>query len=383
MRLQLTVAASSMSLLFASCFANGGEPHGQAPAPSAPVAPIAAPPAPPPSVPLPPLSPGARTEDERNTIDVFRAVAPSTVFVTNNQILVDRWSMRALEAPAGSGTGFTWDALGNVVTNFHVVNGGRSWTVTLQDGSEWPARLVGGDPRKDVAVLHIDAPRDRLVPIVVSPPDAAIEVGQKTLAIGNPFGLDHTLTTGVVSALGREVVGFGGVTIKGMIQTDASINPGNSGGPLLDSQGRLIGMNTMIFSAAGQSAGIGFAVPAPTVKRVVDQILATGHVERVGLGISLVDDRIARRSGVVGLVVREVRKGGPADKAGLRGLVATPRGVAIGDVIVAIDGKPVRGFDDYYSALDGRPVGTPARVSVMRDGRSFDVDIALIVDDEG
>ena len=367
-------------LLFVSCFANGGEPSAPAAAPGVPL-PTALAPVDPPVV--APLSPAARTEDERNTIDVFRTVAPSTVFVTNNQLVVDRWSMKALEAPAGSGTGFLWDAAGDVVTNFHVVDGGRSWTVTLQDGSEWPATLVGGDPRKDIAVLRIAAPPDRLIPIVVAPPDAPIEVGQKALAIGNPFGLDHTLTTGVVSALGREVVGFGGVTIKGMIQTDASINPGNSGGPLLDSAGQLIGMNTMIYSQAGQSAGIGFAVPASTIRRVVDQILAIGHVERVGLGITLVDDRIARRSGITGLVIREVRPNGPAAKAGLKGLVQTSRGVALGDVIIGIDGKPIRGFDDYYNALDGRRPGTPAKVTVSREGKPVEVELALVVVDEG
>lgn len=371
-----TVSGLVIGILFASCFAQGGEP-GVAPPP------VASPPRVTPTAPVAPPSPTARIEDERNTIDVFKAVAPSTVFVTNNQIVYDRWSMKALEAPAGTGSGFVWDAKGHVVTNYHVVNGGRTWSVTLQDGSEWPARLIGGDPRKDVAVLRIDAPADRLVPIAVVPPDEALEVGQKALAIGNPFGLDHTLTTGVVSALGREVAGFGGVTIRGMIQTDASINPGNSGGPLLDSQGRLIGMNTMIYSPAGQSAGIGFAVPASIVRRVVDQIVATGRVERVGLGLTLVDDRIARRSGIAGVVIREVPRGSPAEKAGLRGLTTTSRGVAVGDVIVAIDGKPIRSFDDYYNALDGRAVGAPARVTVQREGRSVDVDVALVAIDEG
>ena len=234
-------------LLLLALACTGGEPP-RAPAldaprvreapPAASTAPMTAPttqPAATSVVPAP--SPQARLEDERNTIDVFKAAAPATVFVTQNQLVVDRYRMRAAEVPAGTGSGFVWDTAGHVVTNYHVVDGARSLSVTLFDQSEWPAALVGGDPRKDVAVLKIDAPAERLVPIRRSEPGAELEVGQKTLAIGNPFGLDHTLTVGIISALGREVQGYGGLTIRGVIQTDASINPGNSGGPLLDSRG--------------------------------------------------------------------------------------------------------------------------------------------------
>lgn len=364
-----------------SCYANGSEPAPSAPAaPPAAAAPVppaepAAPPATPPAV--PPLSPSARTEDEQNTIGVFRAVAPATVFVTQTQVVVDRWRMRALEVPSGSGTGILWDDRGDVVTNYHVVDGGRSYKVTLYDQTEWPAVLVGGDPRKDVAVLHIDAPKDKLVPARLLDDGATVDVGQKTVAIGNPFGLDHTLTTGVVSAVGREVMGYGGVSIRGMIQTDASINPGNSGGPLLDSQGRLIGMNTMITSESGSSAGIGFAVPVATIRRVVDQILTNGKVERLGLGASFVEDAVARQVGIDGLVILDVASGSPAAKAGLRGLQPTNRGPAVGDVIVAIDGAPIHGYEDLYYAFDDHHAGDSVKVTLLRNNQRVDVQATL------
>jgi S1-C subfamily serine protease len=328
---------------------------------------------------VPPLSERARTEDEQNTIAVFRAAAPATVFVTQNQLVLDRYSLRATETPTGAGSGFIWDEQGHVVTNYHVVAGARSLTVTLHDQSVWPAQLVGGDPRKDVAVLKIEAPESALVPVARPPEGYELEVGQKTLAIGNPFGLDHTLTTGVVSALGREIVGYGNVTIKGMIQTDASINPGNSGGPLLDSGGRLIGMNTMIFSQAGQSAGIGFAVPHQTVDRVVTQIITTGKVTQVGIGISALEDAIARRAGIDGVAVLEVLPGTPAAKAGLRGLTMTPRGARVGDVIVAVDGAEIDDYDDLYNALDPRKPGEKVKLGILREGQKVEVEVPLVV----
>lgn len=200
--------------------------------------------------PLPPLSPDARTEDEKNTIAVFARAARSCVFVTQHQMVVDYFAGSAHDEPAGSGSGFIWDETGHVVTNFHVVVNARSLTVTLHDQRTFPARVVGTEPRKDIAVLKIDAPADALSAISRHQGRVDLEVGQKVIAIGNPFGLDQTLTTGVISALGRQVDGIGGVKIREMVQTDAAINPGNSGGPLLDSTGRLIGMNTMIFRRA-------------------------------------------------------------------------------------------------------------------------------------
>jgi S1-C subfamily serine protease len=352
-------------------------------APEVASAPPAPEPSPAPTSPPPPTTPtpttaAGRIEDERNSIDVFKALAPATVFVTQNQLVLDRYSMRATEVPTGTGTGFVWDEAGHVVTNYHVVDGARSLSVTLHDQSVWPAKFVGGDPRKDVAVLQIEAPPELLVPVALPGPGYELEVGQKTLAIGNPFGLDHSLTTGVVSALGREIVGYGNVTIKGMIQTDASINPGNSGGPLLDSAGRLIGMNTMIYSQAGQSAGIGFAVPYPVVERVVSQIVEKGTVTQLGIGVELVEDRVARRSGIDGVAVLKVRPATPAAEAGLVGLSPGPRGAVVGDVIVAVDGAPIRTFDDLYNAFDPHRPGDRVRLSLLRKGERVEVELPLV-----
>ncbi|TVQ90231.1 MAG: PDZ domain-containing protein [Deltaproteobacteria bacterium] len=327
-----------------------------------------------PTVKAPP--PSAFIEDERNTIDVFEAASPATVYVTQRQVVRD-WNRGMVEVPRGSGTGFIWDTDGHIVTNFHVVDGSRSYAVTLSDGSEYPAELVGGEPRKDIAVLKIEAPSDKLVAIRLPPEEHELRVGQKAVAIGNPFGLDNTLTVGVISALGRDVEGYGGVTIRDMIQTDASINPGNSGGPLLDSRGRLLGMNTMIFSRSGASAGIGFAVPAPTIKRVVSQIIEHGRPLNVGLGVSLLQDYQARRLGIRGVIIRDVTAESPAAKAGMRGMRRTPRGIALGDVITAIDDQPITRFDDLYQILDTRAPGDVVTVRFARDGQTREVDIAV------
>ncbi len=333
------------------------------PAPPAPTANTGPePPAPPP---IPELSPGARTEDERNTIAVFRAVAPSTVFVTQTRIVVD-FLGGAQEVAAGSGSGFVWDDDGHVVTNFHVVDGARSLTVTFQNQKTFDGILVGVEPRKDIAVLKVGAPRDLLKPVTAGQ-HVKLEVGQKTIAIGNPFGLDHTLTTGIVSALGRQVQGAGGVTIRDMIQTDAAINPGNSGGPLLDSSGLLIGMNTMIYSKSGAYAGIGFAVPATTIARVVPQIIAKGHAEQLGLPIQIDPlGRLERRFGIRGVVVLEVPRGGAAERAGMVGITQTAEGLALGDVIVGVEDQKVDDYDDLYNALDQRRAGDKVSVRVKR-----------------
>jgi S1-C subfamily serine protease len=311
------------------------------------------------------------TADEANTIAVFERAAPATVFVTQSKRVVDRWSMRVQDIPAGTGSGFVWDEAGHIVTNFHVVNGANSLNVTLLGGKVLPATFVGGDPSKDLAVLKIDVPAgEKLTPLPRPGKDHELRVGQKTLAIGNPFGLDHTLTTGVVSALGRQVVGFGGVSIRDMIQTDATINPGNSGGPLINSAGELIGVNTMIYSSTGSSAGIGFAVPVSTVKRIVPQIIRDGVPLRVGLGVSVVPDHITRGNGLRGVVVDRVPPKGPAAKAGLRGLTHGRQGTRLGDIILGIEDQKIENFDDLFSALDARSPGDEVRVSVQR-GESF------------
>lgn len=321
-----------------------------------------------PAVLPPPAS--ARTQDEQNTIAVFDAAAPATVFVTQTQVVRSGF-MSTTEVPAGAGTGFIWDAEGHIVTNCHVALADCSrgiapvkLSVTLFDQKVYEATLVGADPYKDIAVLKIET-NDPLVPIRRVPAGHEMRVGQKSIAIGNPFGLDHTLTTGVVSAMGREVKGIGGVTIRDMVQTDAAINPGNSGGPLIDSRGQLIGMNTMIFSSSGSSAGIGFAVPHPVIERVVPQIIANGRPTRVGLGVSILQDTAARRLGVDGVVIERVAATSPAAAAGLRSAERDAKGWQV-DVIVAIDGKRVKSYDDLYTALESKTPGEKVTLSVLR-----------------
>ena len=326
-------------------------------------------------------SPGARLEAEQNVIDVFRAAAPATVFVTKKQLVRDL-SMRALEIPAGTGTGFLWDAQGHVVTNYHVVDSGRGqgrFSVTLHSQKTYDAELLGGDPNKDVAVLKLIGCAEPLTPLPLLPPEVKLEVGQTAIAIGNPFGLDHTLTTGVISALGREVQGYGGVTIRDMIQTDASINPGNSGGPLIDSGGYLIGMNTMIFSKTGSSAGIGFAVPLSAVRRVVPQVIQTGRVQHPGIGIEPLPDQYATRAGISGVVVTRVLPGSPAQQGGIRGLQQDRRGeILLGDIIVGIAEFAVKDYDDLYNAFDRFKVGDEVTVQLIRDGQPAAIKLRLV-----
>ena len=309
--------------------------------------------------------PEARTEDEQNSIGVFKAASPATVFVTQVRLARD-FNMRPMEIPAGSGTGFIWDDKGHIVTNYHVVANARYVRVTLENQHTFPARLVGIDEKKDIAVLRIDAPDEDLVPIRLPPAGYQIEVGQKTIAIGNPFGLDHTLTVGVVSALGREVKGIGGYMIRDMIQTDAAINPGNSGGPLLDSQGQLMGMNTMIYSSSGASAGVGFAVPVHMIRRDVPHIIRTGKPLRIGLGIEVLPGTIAQRQGLDGLIVARVDPTSRAGLAGLRGLARTDTGWKILDVIKSVDGDEIRTQEDLYHALDQRNPGDRVELTVRR-----------------
>ncbi len=351
-------------------------------APPGPAAPQQAPP-PVAADPEPPKVPDEaklRTDDERNTVDVFTQSAASTVFVTQKRVVVDYLAGRAVEVPSGAGSGFVWDNQGHIVTNFHVITKARNIMVTLQNQKALPAKLVGAEPRKDIAVLKIVVPKDKLTPVRLPPNGHALQVGQKVLAIGNPFALDHTLTTGVVSALGREVNGIGRVTIRDMIQTDAAINPGNSGGPLLDSSGRLIGMNTMILSKSGASAGIGFAVPVDTIRRIVPQLIKNGKVEQVGLGVRIDPlRRLERRFGIKGVVVLGVIEGTPAARAGLRGLRQTPEGLGLGDVLIGLDSERIKNYDDLYNALDKRKAGEKVQVRVLRGRRSFLVPMELVV----
>jgi S1-C subfamily serine protease len=322
-----------------------------------------------------PIPPGL-LEDERNTIDLFRKTAASVVFVTNTALQRDLF-MNVHEVQQGSGSGFIWDTEGHVVTNFHVVQGGRRFTVTLSDGNTYDATVVGAEANKDLAVLRIQAPSAALVPIEPGDSDQLV-VGQKVLAIGNPFGLDQTLTTGIISALGREITSVMGTTIQDVIQTDAAINPGNSGGPLLDSRGRLIGVNTAIVSASGSSAGIGFAVPVATVMRVVPQLIESGHVKRAGLGITFFADTLTRRWGVKGVVIRDVVAGSAADRAGLRPAHVDRAGrVRFGDVIIGIDDAKIETYDDLYQAMDQHQAGDQVTVRVLRDDRETSIKLRL------
>jgi S1-C subfamily serine protease len=324
----------------------------------------------------PPI-PSGLLPDERNTIEVFRRTSRSVVFIVNNQLRRDYFSLNVFEVPRGSGSGFVWDNKGHIVTNFHVMQGANSLSVTLADGKKYDAEVVGSEPNKDLAVLRIQAPAASLYPLERGDSDKLV-VGQKVLAIGNPFGFDQSLTTGIISALGREIKSMNETTISDVIQTDASINPGNSGGPLLDSAGRLIGLNTAIYSPSGASAGIGFAVPVSVIERVVPQILEFGHVRRAGFGVTLVPDNYARRMQVEGVVINTVARGGAASRAGLRGVSQDRYGnVELGDVIVGIDDIPIKTYDDMYQALEARRAGDRVKVRVRRDARERDVEIVL------
>lgn len=318
-------------------------------------------------------------EDERNTINVFQRASDSVVFITNSLRQQNLFSRNVMEVPRGSGSGFVWDRRGYIVTNAHVIQGGNSFLVTLHDGSVHDATRIGVDEFKDIAVLKIDTGNANLVPVNLGESENLL-VGQKVIAIGNPFGLDRTLTTGVISALGREIQSVAGTTISDVIQTDASINPGNSGGPLLDSAGRLIGVNTSIFSTSGSSAGIGFAVPVSTVKRVVPQLVEKGRVSRAGLGVQVIEDDLARRWGIKGVIIREVVNGSAADRAGLKGSVVERRRLQLGDIIIGIDDKTIAKYDDLYTSLDTRNAGERVKVRFLRgeDEREVWVELQAI-----
>ncbi len=322
-------------------------------------------------------SPAVLGADERATMAVFEQATNSVVFIANTAIRRDPWSFNLFEAPQGSGTGFIWNTRGHIVTNFHVVYGANSITVTLADRTEHKATLIGADPDHDVAVLQIRVPEKSLSPLTIGT-SHDLRVGQKVLAIGNPFGLDHTLTTGVVSALGRTIKSLSNRTIEGVVQTDAAINPGNSGGPLLDSAGRLIGVNTQIVSPSGAFAGIGFAVPVDTVNRIVPELIKYGKLIRPGLGVSLVPDAMAKRWGVKGLIIGKVSHGSGAEQAGLKGARETVAGrVELGDIITAVDGKPVRTLDELMDVMERHKVNDQVAVEILRETRHEHVTVTL------
>ncbi len=317
--------------------------------------------------------------DERHTIALFKGASPSVAYITTQVEQVDFWTRSVTEIPSGTGSGFVWDDQGHIVTNFHVVQDADSAKVTLGQDT-YPAHRVGWARDQDLAVLKIDAPREKLVPIKVGI-SRDLQVGQKVYAIGDPFGLDYTLTTGIVSALGRTIQSVSNVSIFDVIQTDAAINPGNSGGPLLDSAGRLIGINTAIYSPSGASAGIGFAVPVDTVRRIIPDLIAHGKVVRPVLGIQPVDDQvnsyITQRLGVDGTLIARVFRGTAAAQAGLEATVQRGGRIIPGDLIREIDGKPVKSASDLLGRLGNYKPGDTVTLTVWRDGSQRNLRVRL------
>jgi S1-C subfamily serine protease len=324
---------------------------------------------------------GPLTQEERNTIGIFENASRSVVYITTLQYVRDFFSRNVMSVPQGTGSGFIWDNQGRVVTNYHVIRGAQEARITLSDQRTFKARLVGASPEHDLAVLQIDV-QDDLPPPVSIGTSADLKVGQKVLAIGNPFGLDHTLTTGVVSALNRSIDNESGGVTENVIQTDAAINPGNSGGPLIDSAGRVIGINTMIYSPSGANAGVGFAVPVDTINRIVPRLIAFGCYVRPTLGISA-DDNITEQvlGKDQGLLVLNVQDGSPAARAGLRATEVERNGnILLGDVIEGIDGREIEAFADLVSVLDAHEFGDRVTVTVRRAGGRVEIPIVLTGD---
>ncbi len=324
---------------------------------------------------------GDLAADEQTTIGIFESVSPSVVNITTSARVRDLWTRRVSEVPRGTGSGFVWDDDGHVVTNYHVIAGASRAVVGLDSGRTFDAVLIGASPEHDLAVLKINVPMDAPPPVPIGT-STDLRVGQKVFAIGNPFGLDHTLTTGVISALDRTIPGErNGPDIEGLIQSDAAINPGNSGGPLIDSAGRLIGINTAIYSPSGASAGIGFSVPVDMVNRVVPKLIADGGFLRPLIGITAndeVSERLLADAGVEGIMVLEVGPGSPAERAGLRpARRASDGGVLLGDVIQAIDGKPMRRMSDLTALLESHKVGDRIVLTIWRDGELVPLEVAL------
>ncbi|OGA09625.1 MAG: 2-alkenal reductase [Betaproteobacteria bacterium RIFCSPLOWO2_02_64_14] len=321
---------------------------------------------------------GSLAEDEQNNIAVFKAVSPSVVHITTLETARSFLSLDVMQVPRGTGTGFIWDDRGNVVTNFHVIQGANAARVTLADQTTWRAALVGAFPDRDLAVLRIDAPKEKLKAITVGG-SRELQVGQKVYAIGNPFGLDQTLTTGIISALNREIESVTQRPIRGVIQTDAAINPGNSGGPLLDSAGRLIGVNTAIYSPSGASAGIGFAIPVDEVNRVVPRLIRDGKFIRPALGIQAAPEAFQRSLGLPkGVAIVGVFPDGPAHQAGIRPFMRAQDGSLVaGDIIVALGGKELATLDDLLSALEQRQPGETVTVTVARGDKRVELQVRL------
>jgi len=322
---------------------------------------------------------GDLAAEEKSTIELFERSRDCVVFITTTQRVMEFWSRNIMTIPRGAGSGFIWDDKGHVITNYHVIAGAAEARVRFSDGQEHLAVLVGASPMHDLAVLRIDAGGKRApLPLGTS---SDLKVGQKVFAIGNPFGLDWTLTTGIVSALDRSLKGEEGGAVEHLIQTDAAINPGNSGGPLLDSAGRLIGVNTAIYSPSGASAGVGFAVPVDTVNRVVPQLIAKGRYLRPALGIEVdqrANDLVAAHLGIKGVLVLGVKPGSAAAAAGLVGARFAPDGsFTPGDSIAAVEGKAVNSVAALLSRLDDFKIGEVVRLTILREGKELELRAKL------
>jgi len=310
---------------------------------------------------------------EEAIIELFDATAPSVCFITTSNVRRDYWTRNIQEIPRGTGSGFVWDKDGNIVTNYHVIKGADKAQVTLADQTTWEATLVGVAPEKDLAVLKITAPKKLLKPIDRGNSNH-LRVGQFVMAIGNPFGLDQTLTTGVISALDREIQSQTGAPIRGAIQTDAAINPGNSGGPLVSSNGKLIGVNTSIYSPSGASAGIGFSIPAEEINWVIPELIKYGKIKRPSLGIELAKSF----RGVNGAVVYHVYEGSNAEKAGIRPTLVDRYGrVYLGDVIVGLNQIDIKSNDDLQLALENYKAGDTVKLTIIRSNEEKVIKIQL------
>ncbi|CAK9084741.1 Protease Do-like 1 [Durusdinium trenchii] len=330
-----------------------------------------------------PAHESTQTHEERVNIAVYEAVNRSVVNIQTETVQGIEFFDMAVPSE-GAGSGSILDHQGHILTNFHVIDGARRVEVTLFDSRSYDAEIVGIDPTSDMAVLRIDAPKESLEPVTLGD-SASLKVGQRVFAIGNPFGLERTFTTGVISSLNREISSRNQRRIKSIIQTDAAINPGNSGGPLLDSGGRLIGMTTAIASKTGQNTGVGFAIPSATISRIVPQLIEDGHVVRPDAGIARVYQTER------GLLVARLIPGGAAERAGLQGprVERVRRGPFVyeqvdrsaADLIVAVDGKPIRTADEFLTAIESRKPGETVQITVVRSGAEQVVELELTADD--
>ena len=328
-----------------------------------------------------PVTPRGDLADwEKTNIAIFQRNKASVVYIATSKAVIDPWSRNVYSIAKGTGSGFVWDDLGHIVTNYHVIEGAAQARVRLADGRDYPAVLIGASRRYDLAVLRIDVPIKPPRPVTIGT-SRDLKVGQQTYAIGNPFGLDWTMTTGIVSALHRSMRESSDVVIRDLIQTDAAINPGNSGGPLLDSAGRLIGVNTAIYSPSGAYAGIGFAIPVDTVNRIVPQLIAYGRYLEPSLGVD-VDERLNRlaqaRLGFDGVMIVRVDPGSAAARAGLKGITLYPDGsFDPGDIILSIDGRPVHSVKDFEKILETHRIGDVVTLEIARNGRLFKLKLPV------